>query len=114
MKKFIIDKIAFVCHESVMYIHYSNVWKYLDSDSYDIILVSNLSKSIYENYKFREKIREEIGESVKVYEIEYVQSKGLYYRYVVSNHTLGKVQCESLNPVYVLINIFKVFKNYIK
>lgn len=114
MGKFILDKIAFICHESIMYIHYSNVWKCLDSNDFDIVLSSHLSKNVDENFKFRKKIKEEVGRDIKVYDISDVQEKGLYYRYVVSNHAMEKIQSESLNPVYVFINMFEVVKNYIK
>ncbi|GAU09379.1 CDP-glycerol glycerophosphotransferase family protein [Desulfoplanes formicivorans] len=109
-----INKIAFVCHEATMFIHYSNVWKKLEPDSFDIVLIGPLLENKDNNRGFRQKVIEEIGSDINVFELPEILEKGLAYKHVVSNHCMGETPIESINNLYILKNILISYKNYAK
>jgi hypothetical protein len=109
-----INKIAFICHEATMYIHYVNVWKNLEPDDFVIILVSHLSENIESNKDFRKRVAAEVGKNIVLLEIDDVRDQGILFKYVVSNNILGSILVESVNPIYIFTNFWVVCKNYIK
>lgn len=93
----IINKIAFLVHEPIMYAHYSSVWAAMDRDAFTIVLLN-----VFANDS-REKAAgvEECIEKVKTHGYEYtylddVVRSGVKYQYVVSNHCMGG---SSVNPM---------------
>jgi len=86
----VINKVAFLVHEPVMYAHYSSVWAEMERNSFVIVLLGVFS-------------RERITESIAVkdflnkiksldYEFTYLDdlvADKVKYQYVVSNHIMG-------------------------
>lgn len=89
----IINKIAFLVHEPVMYAHYSSVWAAMDRNSFVIVLlgvfVGEASESTTGVTEFMRTIRE-LGYEFAY--LEHMRANGVKYKYVVSNHAMGAVK----------------------
>ena len=108
----IINKIAFLVHEPVLFAHYSSVWAEMDRDSFVIVLLGSFvgdGKDAPAGVKdFLIKIRT-LG-----YEFTYLDSlvaKAVKYQYVVSNH---KMSGKSRYPATPLQSLGHKARNAIK
>jgi hypothetical protein len=87
--KFELNKVAFLIHEPVMYVHYAAVWKNMHVDEFDIILLAGCdalggqcvdgTDELIRKLKFRNYHVENFSDVVR---------RGHKYRYVVSNHCM--------------------------
>jgi hypothetical protein len=86
----IINKIAFLVHEPIMYAHYSSVWSAMDRNAFVIVFLNAFADSAWKTTAGME----ECVEKIRVHGYEYtylddVLRGGIKYKYVVSNHCMG-------------------------
>jgi len=103
----IINKIAFLVHEPIMYAHYSSVWAAMDRDAFTIVL---LNAFIQDGRQIGTGV-EECVEKIRSLGYEYVYfddllRRGVKYKYVVSNHCMGG---SSIYPTAKLVRTMKDF-----
>jgi hypothetical protein len=89
----IINKIAFLVHEPGMYAHYSSVWAQMKQEDFVIVLL--LRCEIGLDGDGQNDVKAFIDEIDRLgYEIDYfseIVNRGDKYKYVVSNHCMGKI-----------------------
>ncbi len=86
----IINQIAFLVHEPVMYAHYSSVWAAMRRDSFVIVLLGSF---VTDDKDAPAGVKDFLARIQKSgYEFAYLDdlvAKAIKYKYVVSNHILG-------------------------
>lgn len=86
----IINKIAFLVHEPIMYAHYSSVWGAMERDAFTIVLLNVFAHDGGELANGVEECIEKIRRHG--YEYTYLDDlirHGVKFKYVVSNHCIG-------------------------
>ena len=86
----VINKIAFLVHEPIMYAHYSSVWSAMDRSAFVIVFLSAFADSARKATAGVQECVEKI--SAHGYEYTYLDDvlRGrIKYQYVVSNHCMG-------------------------
>lgn len=85
-----IDKIAFLVHEPVMYIHYAPVWAQLKREDFVIVLCGRCELGEAAATLGVQGLIEQIKEHA--YEVDFfsdIVRRSIKYRYVISNHYVG-------------------------
>ena len=86
----IINKIAFLVHEPIMYAHYSSVWSAMDRNAFVIVFLNAFADSAQKTTAGVQECVEKIR--AHGYEYTYLDNvlRGrIKYKYVVSNHCMG-------------------------
>ncbi|MCK4817602.1 hypothetical protein KA005_17670, partial [bacterium] len=106
----IIDKIAFIVREPLLYDHWVGIWRLLDNTKFEIVILDIFRNSPNEHFrKSAEEFLDRISKANYSYRfLRDVLSEKIKYRYVISNHL---VQGSTL---YNQITFKSKFKNYLK
>jgi hypothetical protein len=94
-----ISKFAFLIHDPLMLVHYSDVWKELGPSSFTIVLTKYFSSDLNGNEKVGlSKFLEHVhSEGYVVRNISEIISCGIMFEYVVTNHVIsGSIKNEKL------------------
>lgn len=86
----IIDKVAFLVHEPVMYAHYSSVWAEMDRKAFVIVLLGSAARLDGQaDERTRDFLNKLATLNYEVVSLDEIVRRKIKYRFVISNHIMG-------------------------
>lgn len=102
----VINKIAFLVHDPMMYVHYSSVWSAMDQDSFVIVLLGIFLNRGNGNFGVKDFLNKVQLSGYEIVYLDEIVAKSIKYQYAVSNHIMaGSSRRQSA------INTMKMFLN---